>query len=283
MWTVRTANEYLSKLLRSFHIENPLIESNLFLQHYLRMNKVELILNNLQEVENSSVDHLIGLVERRKTGEPIQYIIGEEKFCELSLKIDKRVLIPRPETEILVHKSIVEIKKFKNRKKIQCLDVGTGSGAIAISIAKQISNINILATDISASALEVACLNVAKYKLNDKIELKQDNLIESVNFKPDIIVANLPYIPTEKLNNLQKEVKWEPKIALDGGENGLDVISSLLRQLTQKNYTDLILLLEIDSSHSVSLRRLVEMYFKKAKIDIIKDFQGYPRLALIKI
>ena len=283
MWTVRTVNEYLSKLLRSFHIENPLIESNLFLQHYLRMNKVELILNNLQEVENSSVDHLISLVERRKTGEPIQYIIGKEEFCELSLKIDKRVLIPRPETEILVHKSIVEIKKFKNRKKIQCLDVGTGSGAIAISIAKQISNINILATDISPSALEIASLNVRKHKLNAKIKLKQDNLIENVDFKPDIIVANLPYIPTEKLDNLQKEVTWEPKIALDGGQDGLHLISELLKQLNAKNYTDIILLLEIDSSHSVSLRRLVEMYFKKAKIDIIKDFHGYPRVALIKI
>ena len=283
MWTIRSVNAYLCKLLRSFNIENPLIESNLFLQHYLGMDNIELILNNLEKLEQSSVDHLINLVQRRGNGEPIQYIIGKEQFCSLSLKIDNRVLIPRPETEILVNKAIIEIKKFKNQKNIQCLDVGTGSGAIAISIAKEIDNINIVATDISTNALEIARLNVRKYKLDSKITLKQDNLIESIKFKPDIIVANLPYIPTKKLNNLQKEVTWEPTIALDGGLDGLDLISELFKQLNAKHYTDFILLLEIDSSQSVSLRRLVEKYFKKAKINISKDFHGYPRFALIKI
>ena len=131
--------------------------------------------------------------------------------------------------------------------------------------------------------MEIARLNVRKYKLDSKITLKQDNLIESIKFKPDIIVANLPYIPTKKLNNLQKEVTWEPTIALDGGLDGLDLISELFKQLNAKHYTDFILLLEIDSSQSVSLRRLVEIYFKKAKINISKDFHGYPRFALIKI
>ena len=283
MWTVRSINDYLCKLLRSFEVENPLIESNLFLQHYLGMDNIELILNNHEKLEQSSVDHLINLVQRRKNGEPIQYIIGKEKFCNLSLKIDNRVLIPRPETEILVNQAIIEIKKIKNQRTIQCLDVGTGSGAIAISIAKEIDNINILATDISTSALEIARLNVQKYKFDSKITLKRDNLIESINFNPDIIVANLPYIPTNKLNNLQKEVTWEPMIALDGGLDGLDVISELFKQLNAKHYTNFMLLLEIDSNQSAALKRLTEIYFSKSKINISKDFHGYPRFALVKI
>ena len=165
MWTIRSVNAYLCKLLRSFNIENPLIESNLFLQHYLGMDNIELILNNLEKLEQSSVDHLINLVQRRGNGEPIQYIIGKEQFCSLSLQIDNRVLIPRPETETLVESVLCSFKK----QHIRVLELGTGSGAIALSLSKEHSNWEVFASDISEDALKEILLALVN-KMNAHIK-----------------------------------------------------------------------------------------------------------------
>ena len=201
----------------------------------------------------------------------------------MSLQIDNRVLIPRPETEILVNKAIIEIKKFKNQKNIQCLDVGTGSGAIAISIAKEIDNINIVATDISTNALEIARLNVRKYKLDSKITLKQDNLIESIKFKPDIIVANLPYIPTDRIDQLSPEVRSEPRTALDGGQDGMDQLGRLLSQSATKLAPMGTVLLEIDPGQSLGLKKATMGLFGDAMISIEQDLAGLERLFVLEL
>ena len=190
------------------------------------MNKFELVINHMQEVPEVKINEFeIGL-EKIKNNIPIQYITNHQEFMKLDFYVDENVLIPQPDTEILVEEVIKYVNEnaenFSNSSPIKILDLCTGSGAIAISLAKYIENVEITATDISNKAIQIAKLNAEKNLVHKKIKFIESDMFENIEKNQfDIIISNPPYIETNIIPTLDKEVQKEPFIALDGGDDGL--------------------------------------------------------------
>jgi release factor glutamine methyltransferase len=230
-------------------------EVEIFLSHLLQKDRSfikafpEFQLNDVQR------EVFADFIKRRAKGEPLAYILGYQDFFDLRLKVDRRVLIPRPETENLVLEVIKHVYSVPNRSKANgrdldqliIADVGTGSGNIAIALAKAVPMARVIATDIDPEALNLAEENIRRYQLSNQINLVLGHLIEPINQTVDIIVANLPYIPKPRLSKLQKEIrKFEPQIALDGGKDGLALYRQLFTQAKEKLATNGRIFYEVD-------------------------------------
>ena len=228
-----------------------------------------------QLVKNSSLSKEFdtnlyrSFLQRRYSGEPLQYIEEEVSFYDMSFQVNESVLIPRPETEYFIEKIIDRVYEPK-----KIIDVGTGSGCIGLSLAKHFTDSEVHLTDISLDALSVAGINSKKNKIN--VNIYESNLLREVRDNDfDLIVANLPYIPTADIGALPVEVvHYEPLIALDGGEDGLDYIDQLLKQARYKLSATGLLALEIDSR---SGDRLIEMTKSYKGVEVIPDLAGKDR------
>ncbi|MBI3486323.1 peptide chain release factor N(5)-glutamine methyltransferase [Candidatus Daviesbacteria bacterium] len=221
---------------------------------------------------------------------PAQYIQGWTEFYKLKFNLSPDVLIPRPETEILVDE-VLNIAYTPNPPRaIRIIDVGTGSGVIAISIAKNLPQARILALDISSKALVQAEENAKLNKVENKIFFLESDLFSNLAFhpkgvklNPDIIVANLPYIPTWKISKLENSVKdFEPILALDGGHDGFDVYRKMFEQMNEKNFFPKYLLCEIDEDQGKLALAEVNRYLPKSKAEIKKDLAKKDRILVIK-
>src|SRR5581483_10451510 len=198
-----------------------------------------------------------GMVARRAQREPLAYIIGHQEFYGLDLIVDRRVLIPRPETEHVVEHALQALKKVPHPDAI-IADVGTGSGAIALALARHTQRVRIIATDVSPDALAVAQLNAARLHLEDRIEFRNTDLLEGIQVPLDVLTANLPYIPLERFAQLPREIRdYEPRMATIAGLDGLSVIRRLLQQLEAHVTRSSIVLLEISEEQGESARELV--------------------------
>jgi release factor glutamine methyltransferase len=213
------------------------------------------------------------------SGVPLPYVIGEWEFYGLKFKVTPAVLIPRPETELLVETGLSWLKTNPTRRR--GLDVGTGSGCILIALASHLPDLEMLATDISAEALEVAKFNVQKHGLTSRIRLMQMNLLEGIQESFDFICSNLPYIPNERLPRLEVS-KWEPRVALGGGPDGLQFIKPFLHQASAKLNPAGLVLAEIDGALENQVKELAEAIWPNAKIEIRKDLAGLPRLLVVE-
>ena len=223
-------------------------------------------------------------VARLEEGEPLPYVIGHWEFYGFDLELTPDVLIPRPETELLVERAIKWLEIAPERRTIA--DVGTGSGCIAIAIAKSISDAKVLATDISLPALDVAHRNARRYNLTKRIDFVQcdllprypDSLPTDLHF--DLICANLPYIPTATLKKLPV-YKREPTLALNGGEDGLDIVRRLLSITPVWLAPGGMILLEIEASQGMSAVSLAYDAFDNVEINLHQDLAGHDRLVEI--
>ncbi len=221
---------------------------------------------------------------RLEAGEPLPYVIGHWEFFGLDLELTSDVLIPRPETELLVERAIGWLRASPKRRTVA--DVGTGSGCIAIAIAKNIPDVKVVATDISLPTLDIAHRNVRKHGVENNIALVQCNLLPThpgslpTNMHYDLICANLPYIPTKKLQRLEVHGR-EPTLALDGGADGLNIVRQLLRVAPGWMAPNGMILLEIEASQGMSTVSLVYDAFDKAKIHLHQDLSGHDRLVEI--
>jgi len=205
-------------------IESPRLTIELLLAHLLKKKRMELYLEFERELDEATLVKLREMVKRRVAGEPLQYITGEVEFCGLKFLVDKRVLIPRPETELLV-----EAVARRNPRKI--IDVGTGSGCVAIALAKRLPEAEITALDVSPEALEVARGNALLHQIKKNIRFLESDLLQALpdSFVVEAIVSNPPYIADGELAKLPKEVRdFEPVRALAAGEDGLKVIRRLV-------------------------------------------------------
>lgn len=212
------------------------------------------------------------------SSKPSQLIKGWVEFYKLKFKVSPNVLIPRPETELLVD----EILKFTN--KLTVLDLGTGAGNIAISIAKNAPYLKLIATDVSKKALIIARQNAKFHNVEDKIKFIHSNLLEKVSDTPDIIVTNLPYIPSARIPYLESSVKdFEPHIALDGGEDGFELYRKLFAQVKEKNWQPKLIIGEIDYTHGELAVNEAQKYFPDAEIEVKKDLAHLQRILIIKI
>jgi len=217
--------KYCYHKLSTAQIENPQNESELILSQVLNLSRSELYLNRKEKIDPKLASQIDSLIEKRILGIPLQYLFGETEFYGLIFKVDQSVLIPRPETEILVEKILGEIKT----ENIKILDIGTGSGAIAITLAYHFPEAQITATDVSEKAIITAAKNA---KLNQvKINFIISDLFKNISDRYDIIISNPPYITKSEYTSLPVEVKdHEPEIALIAGESGLKYYQKILEK-----------------------------------------------------
>lgn len=224
--------------LKTNNIQEPNLKSRLLMQYILNKPRQYMLIHDNEELTNKQEKAYLENIEKMIKGVPLQHITHSQEFMKMNFYVNENVLIPRPDTEILVEE-VINIAKKTNAKKI--LDLCTGSGAIAISLAKYIENSQITAVDISEEALRIAKLNAVNNNVEDKITFVKSDLFENiVKEKYDIIVSNPPYIKKDFIKKLDKEVQQEPYIALDGGDDGLDfyrkIISEGYQYLKFKGY-----------------------------------------------
>ena len=255
------------------------LEAEILLRHVLKIDRATMF-SNLENILDSKQENDIAeLVQRRLANEPLSYITGTREFYSLDFQITSDVLIPRQETETLVD----EVIKIAKENPLKIVDVGTGSGAIAIALAVNLPLAKIIATDISVDALHVAESNIKMNDVFSRINLKQGNLLDVLDEKVDVIVSNPPYIPSNQIEHLQPEVKKEPHIALDGGSDGLEYIRKLIGNCSEKLNNNGHIFIEIDPSQSEEVLKIADTHFPDARTAIIKDLSQNNRVLSIHL
>jgi len=263
------------KTLEECGIDNSSLEAEILLRHILGISRAVLLSGLEKELSSTQSEKLANLIERRKWGEPSAYITGHREFYGLDFKVDRRVLIPRPETELLVEKALEYSRKYKVSK---VADIGTGSGCIAISIASKLPAIKIYAIDVSLPALEAAEENCIALNLKKRIEFLWGDLLKPLPEPVDMIIANLPYVRKTEVNS-----EFEPAQALNGGEDGLDTIRNLVPQITGKLKPRGIVLLEIGMGQADAVTTILHNVFPKCEIEIDKDLAGIERIVSLRL
>lgn len=253
------------------------MDSELLLMHVLKRNKAWLMTHGEDDVPDDACVRFLEFLERRYCGEPMQHITGECEFYGLPFRINGDVLVPRPDTEHLVEKVIEAAQGFARPRIV---DVGTGSGAIAVALAHHLQEAEITATDLSAPALAVARENAKRNEMEDRIRFLEGDLLGPVaGERFEIVVSNPPYVPNTDRALIAVEVReYEPAVALFAGEDGLDVYRRLLPQAHAALVPGGYIALEIGFSQADSIRNLLgEAGF--AKVQFMADLQGIPRVA----
>jgi release factor glutamine methyltransferase len=270
-----------TQTLLEARIPDACIEAELLLGHVLRMSKTQLHTKPEMYLSSAETEHLRHLVQRRLNNEPSAYILGRCEFYGIELYVDYHTFIPRPETELLVEKAVELAHHISQpEKQVTIADIGTGCGAIAISLALALPQAKIYATDISASALQVAEMNCQRHAVTGQVELLHGNLLEPLPQPVDMIVANLPYIRTCEFKDLSPEIiDFEPTTALAGGRNGLDKIRQMLEQMPGK--LGACFLLEIGQGQGKIATSVVDSYFPQASIELIPDLGGIDRVVKV--
>lgn len=260
---------------------NPVLEATLLLSKLMKVDKVYIYTHGKEQVPEEIVEEYIKAIEKRSKGYPIQYIIKEKEFMGLDFYIEEGVLIPRPDTEVIVEYILAYIDKNHPNENIKVLDIGIGSGAIGLSVAYYRKNTYVYGVDISPKALKVAEINRDRFKLVN-VKLLESDLFEKIDKdeKFHIIASNPPYIPTETIDRLQEEVKnYEPRIALDGGREGMDFYRRIVPESKEYLNEKGLLILEIGYDQGKQVRDLMlKEGFKDVKI--LKDLQGLDRAVL---
>lgn len=231
----------------------------------------------LSTLQQKKLDRALAQLESQT---PLPYILGHWEFFGLDFTIGPATLIPRPETELLIEHALAWLGAHPQAR--QAADVGTGSGCIAVTLAKHAPNLSITATDISAQALEIARTNAKKHNVEGQITFMQTDLLQGQRVTFDMICANLPYIPTATLHALDVFGR-EPTLALDGGADGLDLIRVLMTDGRARLAPGGLLLLEIDSSHGAAALTLAQETFPHADVRLIPDLSGRDRLIRIQL
>jgi release factor glutamine methyltransferase len=282
------ALQSVTQTLRRAKIADASVEAEVLLGHILAMSRTGLYTEPERSLTSAQRERLRLLVGRRLDHEPAAYILGHCEFYGIDFNVDSHTLIPRPETELLVEKA-VELAELSCRQaeQVTIADIGTGCGAIAISLALALPQAKIYATDISRSALKVAEVNCRRHGVNGQVELLQGDLLEPLPQAVDVIVANLPYVKDCEFEDLSREIReHEPTIALAGGRDGLDRIQEMLEQMRGKRVAHLgerpvYLLLEIGQGQGAMVISLVSDYFPQASIELIPDLGGIERVAKV--
>lgn len=277
--------------------DTPRLDAELLLAHAIGVDRTAVIAHGDAPVGADAATTFRALVERRLAGEPVAYQRGVREFHGIALAVDDRVLIPRPETEQLVDLATSEVMtrltataRGSLAASIRVVDVGTGSGAIAIALAVALrkrgvgpEDVDLVATDISPDALDVARENAVGHAVGDRMRIVAADLLPPTDPDPwDVIMANLPYIATGELAGLGPEVGHEPVIALDGGPDGFDVIRRLLDRLPKALAEGGIALLEIGADQGAAAPGVVEEHLPGWRADVLPDLAGRSRILVVR-
>lgn len=279
MKTIQSALQYAVHLLKATS-HSPHLDAQLLLCRVLSVEKSTLIAYPERALTDAQQQAFVALVQRRAQGEPVSYILGSVGFYDLELFVTPAVLIPRPETEHLVEEAL---RWGQARDGLTIADVGTGSGAIAITCAKHLPQATVHATDRSADALTIARKNAAHCQV--RVQFHEGHLAQPLlehGLRVDLLLANLPYIPRPELPHLLVS-KHEPTLALDGGEDGLDLIRELLGQASQLCRPGALILLEIGSGQGAAVQQLAQERLSVREVSLIHDYAGHERVVRIRL
>ena len=257
---------------------SPRLDARLLLEHLLDVPHSYLIVHHDQPLTAEQETAYRQLVARAEQSEPVPYIVGHAPFFDFDIHVAPGVLIPRPETEQLVELAVA----WANTREIKtAVDIGTGSGCIAIALAHFLPNVQVTAVDVSLEALAIAQQNGARLAPG-RIHFQQGDLLRDISTPVDLIVANLPYVTSGEWQGLADGVKLhEPALALDGGADGLDLIRQLLQQATTRLRSGGAIFLEIGWQQGASAQQAAKRYFPEAEIIILPDFAGHDRIVKI--
>ncbi len=281
-WTIQKLLNWITEHFTEKGIDSPRLSAELLLSNVLGLTRIDLYTQFDKPVSKEHLDKLHELVKRAGQNEPIAYLIGKTEFYSMELDITRDCLIPRPETELLVERAIEFLRK-RSGKQFVC-DLCTGSGCVAVAIAKNFPNTSIIATDICDAALKAASQNVQKYQLTERIKLLCGDLFDPIMpqmdvEKFDLIVCNPPYVSAPEYEKLDKNVKdYEPKHALYAGVDGLDIYKQICEKVGDFLKPDAALMLEVGYAQGQAVRELLEKADCFTEITIEKDYHDNDRI-----
>lgn len=277
-------------VLTEAEVDSPHLDAELLLAHALRWQRARLYTHAEQVLQPQERARYAELIARRAQREPLAYLVGHQEFYGLDFLVDRRVLIPRPETEVVVERAIAEGTHFlEGTGCLAIADVGTGCGAIAIALALHLPSAEVYAIDSSALALDVAARNCCRHGVEERVHLLQGYLLGPLGQSVDLIVANLPYVALAEVAALSPEIsRYEPRRAWDGGVGGLEVIDHLLAQAGEclNDGGSLLgrrsnILLEIGATQGPAVRGMAARYFPTAVVEVFQDGAGLDRVVSI--
>jgi release factor glutamine methyltransferase len=281
MTVLRTVIQNTHRKLEEVGIPDARLEAEVLVMTVMRMARQSIFAEQETEVSAQQQESLDALLARRYQREPLAYILGMREFYGINVVLTPAVLIPRPETEGLVEHALFMAMMGMESVDLVIADVGTGSGAIAINLAIHLPNARIFAVDVADAVLDVASYNIRVHSVADRVTLGIGDLLDAVPEPVDLIVANLPYIPTDRIPTLQPEVQQEPVLALDGGADGLDLIRRLLIQAEEKLKDTGIILLEMDPEQIPLVQELALQQFPQSSTSVENDLTGMARILTI--
>jgi len=278
---LRTVIQDTHQKLEAAGIPDARLEAEVLVMNVMRMARQNIFGEQDTEVSEEQQAALDELLERRYNREPLAYLLGQREFYGINVMLTPAVLIPRPETEGLVEHALFMALMGMESTDLIIADVGTGSGAIAINLAIHLPAAKIFAVDVADEVLDVAAFNIRAHGVSERVTLGIGDLLEPVPEPIDLIVANLPYIPTDRISPLQPEVQQEPTLALDGGPDGLELIRRLLTQAESKLKDSGIILLEMDPDQIPVVQELAIQHFPEGSTSVEEDLAGMDRILTI--
>ena len=285
MPNLRSVIQDTHRTLESAGIPDARLEAEVMVMDVMRMPRQAIFAEQESQVSEQQQQSLDAIVQRRLTREPLAYILNYREFYGVNLLVNPDVLIPRPETEAMVEHALFMALMGMESRELVIADVGTGTGAVAINLAIHLPAARIYATDAYDATLDVAAYNVRMHNVTDRVTLLKGDLLEPLPEPVDVIAANLPYLPTDRIPTLQPEVQWEPVAALDGGPEGLDAIARLLAQAASGDRIKPhgVILLEMDPEQFPAARDLASAAFPDAEITSEPDLAGRDRLLVVSL
>lgn len=275
----KQALENARRILAAGNIDDAPLEGEILLRHVLGIDRARLFAGLEQDITDSQDKSLKTILQRRLQGEPAAYITGHREFFGLDFNVDRNVLIPRPETELLVEKAI----RISRRYKVKTIaDIGTGCGAIAVSLAVNLPGVVFYATDVSQAALEVAGANGQRHGVAGRIVFLRGDMLSPLAEPVDMIIANLPYVSAAELSQ-NSPLRSEPRLALNGGVEGLDGIQSLCLQAGEKLNDRGWLLLEIGQGQADAVTEFLYNAYPSARIELESDLAGIERVVTLRL
>lgn len=283
-WIIKDLLPVSTDYLKTKNIESPRLCAEILLSHQLSISRLKLYLEYDQPVGENDLTQYRAMIKRVAEGEPIQYITGVQEFWSMDFIVNRCVLIPRAETEILVEQ-VIRVYKENNyieRTTVNILDICTGSGAIAVAIASEIKNAEIIASDISKEALNIARQNITRHEMQERITLIEGDLFEPFNgFNNhfDIIVSNPPYVTKDEYRLLPGKIRdFEPKIALESGVDGLYHIRTILENAPNYLKPNGWLMLEMDPSQTETVTKIISKDNSFLSASVVKDYSNRDRV-----
>lgn len=279
VWTIGAILDWTKQYFSGKGVDNPRLDAEVLLSHILGRDRLYLYVHFDQPLSPAELDAFRVSVRKRAARLPVAYITGEREFYGLRFAVSPAVLVPRPETELLVE---TVLRQLADKPAARIVDLGTGSGAIVISLLTRLPAATAVAVDISADALAVAGENAGRHQVDDRLQLRQGDLWEPVSGMVfDVIVSNPPYIAAGDIDSLAPEVRQEPLLALDGGRDGLDFYRRLLRQGAAQLAADGVMAVEIGVGQAEPIRELAAVS-PLAVSEVIADYAGIERIVVLK-